>query len=99
MTKYIIKATYLEGDHAGREYYLDKQGYVVSNIESVWQDSSYTLSACKAVCTKKEKSNNAEVIFEKRERARKIAEGKTISRRPLYIMTRYEPFAIETVDR
>jgi len=99
MTKYVIKATYLEGEHQGKEYFINKDGYIIDNLDYVWQDNSYTLSACKAVCTRKEKQNTAEVIVEKRERERRIAEGKTVSKYPLYIMTKYEPYAIETVDR
>lgn len=99
MTKYIIKVTYLEGEHEGTSYFLNKQGYVVDNLEYVWQDSSYTLTACKGACTRKEKEQTAEAIFEKRKRERMIAEGKTVSPRPLYELQKFEPFAIETVDQ
>lgn len=101
MTKYIIKMTITEGDHAGKVYFLDKRGYIRigSELGYIWQEDSYTLTACKAACTRKEKSNTAEVIFERRERARRVAEGKQISRYPLYEMTKYEPYAIETVDQ
>lgn len=97
MTKYIIKVTYLEGKFEGQEYYLNKGGYV-TNPNSVWQEDSYTLAACKAVCARKEKTNTADVIFEKRMREKRIANGKPISKYPIYIMSKYEPFAIETVD-
>lgn len=99
MTKYIIKATYLEGTHKGKEHFLCKGGYVIDNLDYVWQDSSYTLSACKAVCTRMEKTNAAEAIFEKKQRERRIAEGKNVSKYPIYVMTKFEPYAIETVDR
>ena len=99
MKKYVIKVTYLEGTHKGKEYFLNKGGYVISNLDYVWQDSSYTLSACKAVCTRKEKANTANGIFEKRERERRIAEGKTVSKFQLYDMKKFEPYEIETVDR
>jgi hypothetical protein len=99
MKKYIIKVTYLEGAHEGKSYFLNKDGYVVDNLDYVWQDCSYTLSACKAVCTRKEKTNTAEAIFEKRERERRISEGKTVSKYPLYTMCSYEPYEIETVDK
>lgn len=100
MTKYIIKVTYLEGIHKGKEHFLNKGGYVVDGrTDSVWQEDSYTLSTCKAVCTRKYKENTAEAIFEKRERERRIAEGKTVSKYPLYEMCSYEPYPIETVDR
>ena len=98
MTKYIVKLTITEGDHAGKIHYLDKRGYVRNNLDYIWQEDSYTLAGCKAACTRAEKKNTAEVIFERRERARRIAEGKPVSRYPLYEMTAYEPFAIETVD-
>lgn len=101
MTKYIIKETIAEGDHAGKEYFLDKKGHVhlASELDYIWQEDSYTLTACKAACTRKEKNNTAEAIFERRQRARAIAEGKPVSRYPIYEMATYEPYAIETVDR
>ena len=99
MKKYIIKITYLEGLHKGKEYFLNKDGYVIDKLNCVWQDSSYTLSGCKAACTRKEKTNTAEVIFEKRQRERRVAEGKTVSKYPLYEMQKFEPYAIETIDR
>lgn len=98
MIKYVIKATYLEGEHKGKEYFLAKGGYVISNLDYVLQDSSYTLSNCKTICKRKEKTNTAEVIFEKRQRERRIAEGKTVSKYPIYEMQKFEPYAIETVD-
>ena len=100
MTKYIIKETITEGDHAGKEYFLDKKGYVrlKSELDYIWQEDSYTLTACKAACTRKEKRNTAEVMLERRERERRIAEGKPVSHYTIYEMTKYEPYAIETVD-
>lgn len=100
MTKYIIKVTYLEGVHAGKVHYLDKTGYVVDDLlNNIWQEDAYTtFGRCKAVCTRKEEKNTAEAIFEKRQRERQIAEGKMVSKHPLYVMKKYEPYAIETVD-
>ena len=99
MIKYIIKVTYLEGKHVGKEYFLNKQGYVVEKLDYIWQDSAYDLRACKAVCTRKTKENIAEGIFEMRQRERRIIEGKPVSPFRLYDRQKYEPFAIETVDR
>ena len=100
MTKYIIKTTYLEGIHKGKEHYLNKGGYVVDeHLDHIWQEDAYTLAACKAVCTRKEKRNIEDVTFEKRYRERRIAEGKTVSKYPVYALEKYEPYAIETVDR
>lgn len=77
---------------------MDKRGYIRDNLDYIWQEDAYTLTACKAACTRYEKKNTAEAIFERRERARRIAEGKTVSKYPLYEMTTYTPHAIETVD-
>lgn len=98
MKKYIIKVTYLEGIHAGKEYYLNKQGFVVDNFGSIWQDSSYTERGCKTACAKLEKNNNAEAAAEKAEREWNIAAGRKVSNYPIYVRSKYEPFAIETVD-
>ena len=98
MTKYVIKVTYLEGTHKGKEYFLNKGGYVIDNLDYVWQDSSYTLPACKAVCTRMEKRQTADHNFEKLQRSRRIAEGKPVSPYLIYELKSFEPFAIETVD-
>ena len=98
MTKYVIKATYIEGDHKGKTYFLNKGGYVVSNLEYVWQDSSYDLRTCKAVCTKYAKHNAAQHKAELAEREYRERKGKENSKYRLYYLMSYEPYAIETVD-
>lgn len=99
MTKYIIKTTYLEGIHEGKVHYLKKGGYVVSNLDYVWQDDSYTLATAKAVCARYTKSNELNVRLEKKDREYAIAHGRNVSKYPIYDLEKYEPFAIETVDR
>lgn len=99
MKKYIIKVTYLEGIHKGETYLLNKGGYVVDNPEYVWQDSSYTLSACKAVCTRYKKMNDRNVEIERRNREYAISKSRTVSKYAIYIPKVYDPFEIETVDR
>jgi len=99
MKKYIIKVTYLEGEHAGKSYFLMKGGYVVSNIEYVWKADSYTLPVCKAVCTRIKKANDLNVNIERRDREYAIAKGRTVSKYPIYTPEAYEPFEIETVDK
>lgn len=99
MTKYIIKTTYLEGEHEGKVHYLNKGGYVVDDlIDNIWQDESYTLSACKAACTRKAKSNKINRDIELRDRERRMAQGKPVSPYRIYYLEKFEPFAIETVD-
>lgn len=99
MIKYVIKVTYLEGAHKGKEFYLDKDGYVIGNLEYVWQDGSYTEKACKAACTRKTKKNISANRFELLERARREKDGKTNSKYMLNDLQSFEPFAIETVDK
>ena len=100
MTKYIIKTTYLEGEHEGKVHYLNKGGYVVDDrLDNIWQDESYTLSACKAACTKKANNNKVDRDIELRTRERRLAQGKTVESWRIHYLEKYEPFAIETVDR
>lgn len=99
MKKYIIKVTYLEGIHEGKTHHLGKGGYIVTNLDFVWQEDSYTLSTCKSVCTRLENQNNRLAEAEKRERAYNAAKGRHVSKYPIYIVSKYEPFMIETVDR
>ena len=99
MTKYIVKTTYLDGIHAGKEFYLIKGGYVRDNLDYIRQEDSYSLSACKAVCARYAKNNEINVRIEKQDREYAIAHGKTVSKYPIYNLEKYEPFAIETVDR
>ena len=72
---------------------------MIINLDYVWQEESYTLSGCKTACARKEKVNTADALFEKKLRKRRIAEGKTVSKYPLYEMKKYEPYAVETVDK
>lgn len=99
MTKYIIKVTYLEGIHEGKVHYLKKGGYVVSNLEYVWRDDSYTLATAKAVCARYAKNNELNVRIEKQDREYAVAKGRKVSNYPIYTLEKFEPFAIETVDQ
>lgn len=98
MTKYVVKVTYLEGNHKGESYFLNKGGFVIPNLEYVWQDSSYTERACKAACTRLKKNNDLNRRLELQDRARMIENGRAVSPYMIYWLASYEPFAIETVD-
>lgn len=95
MTKYIIKATILEGEHKDEVFFLDKDGYVREADNYFNEDNTYTLSACKAACTRKYKNNCQNVNIEKRAREYREKNGKTNSTYDIYKMTSYEPFAVE----
>lgn len=97
MTKYVIKVTYLEGNNKGKYYYLDKQGYVIENLKSVWNYQAYTEKGCKTACTRFAKDNAIENAIEKRERESRVSKGKTISPYMLYWLCSYEPLAVEII--
>lgn len=94
MTRYLIKTTYLEGIHKGKEYYLEKGGYV-GDPKYAYMDNTYDEKACKMVCAKYSKSNKFNRDFEQRDRAERIAKGKTVSKYPIYYLESFEPFAVE----
>ena len=98
MKAYVVKVTYLEGIHEGKTYYLDRRGYVRENLVGIWKEDTYTLRGCKIACTRKTKENDFEVNFEMRDRSQKLAAGKNVSKYPIYILSKYEPFEVETVD-
>lgn len=50
--RYIIKCTYLDGRHAGEEYFLRKGGYVCEADSIHWEDTTYALPNAKAICTR-----------------------------------------------
>lgn len=94
MGKFIIKVTYLEGEHAASEYFMIKGGYVTDHPESVSDDSAYTEKACKMICTKYANKNEREVRMETLERERREKDGKTNSKYRIYYPSKYEPYEI-----
>lgn len=91
MIAYIIKATDVA---TGREFYLDRDGYFVVNIQSLRKQECYTERGAKMVATKKTKEDAEQVAYYEKCNARRIASGKE----PVdYAFSQhiYEAFAIE----
>lgn len=89
---YIIKATYLEGAHAGKTYFLGVNGYVVD--ENPIQPSCYkTLKAAKMVATRYNNENKQECATQASVNARRVEQGK----KPLeaYVLTHYEAYKVK----
>lgn len=94
--RYIIKATYLDGDHKGESYYLSKGGYGC-NYEGgycFYSDCYETERAAKMVATKWNKENKTQVEIERRNNERRAAEGKKLFP-AIYTPQHYEPFKVE----
>lgn len=98
MNKFIIKATYLEGNCKGHYYFLTKGGFGVADIAAVPANIAYTLAACKSACMRKERALNAAIEFEKKQKERWLSEGKTVPPfPPLYVLQSFEPFAVNVI--
>ena len=99
MTRYIIKGTYQSGIHAGKSFYLIRGGYFVDPEGAVLISDTYSLSTCKAICTKKAKDNLWHHEIEKLEREWCKKEGEPqFLKYPIYELQSFEPFAIEYAE-
>lgn len=75
MTMYQIKATYLDGPHAGKSYVLTKGGYVAPDGSQYRGDCYETVTAAKAISTKRQNRNKRSVENAKRFNAWRQANG------------------------
>lgn len=94
MTAYIIKGKYID---SGREYYLDRDGYVVVNIQYLRKHECYTERGAKQVATKKTKADAEQAAYYDRCNAERVRNGKEPFN---YAFNQcvYEAFAIEITD-
>lgn len=73
MKGYIIKGKYI---NSGREFFLDKDGYVVINYEDLRGHECYaTARAAKMVATKRTKASIEQNEYNEDRNARRIAKG------------------------
>lgn len=98
MKRYIIKGTYLEGCHTGREFYMIKGGYVTNNPDTVMVDDTYTEKACKSYCTRLTNDNEVSRRIELSDREKRIRDGKSVSKYPIYTLTKFEPMLVSVSD-
>lgn len=100
MKGYLIKVTYLEGEHKGRSYLLEKGGYVASDSALYLAYTAYkTLRAAKGVCTRLYKDNEAYKKLERATDTWNIKHGKRPKDFYIYKSCSYEPFEVEVMGQ
>lgn len=90
-TMYILKGTYTE---SGREFFLDKDGYVVNNIQYLRAHECYSsIKGAKIAATRKTKTNAELVAYDKARNERRAAKG--LEPFKAFNACVYEPYALE----
>ena len=99
-TGYILKTMYLDGVHAGKEYYMTKKGYVRPSDSIFWEDDCYkTLASAKAAAKRKIKKNIEEHERETRHDDYRRAQGQIVEEwGKIYDLESFVPYAIYYVE-
>lgn len=98
MKRYLIKATYLEGKHAGRSYLLRKGGYVTDEGAYQWEDTTYaTLGIAQRVCKQYAERNEQDRDLERGQEVFDLKTGRRKEPKAWYIheLESYEPYEVE----
>ena len=96
MKRYLIKVTYLTGQHKGKTYLLKKGGYVYSEGEYVLAENAYATEAiAKRVCTMYRKNNERDYKSERSYNDYKIAKGEKGKEWFIYELESYEPYELD----
>lgn len=96
MKRYLIKVTYLDGDHKGESYLLRKGGYVTEEKDYQWDDTTYsTYNMALRQCKKLKTENNINIEIERREREWAKAKGSDSRKWNIYTLESYEPYEVE----
>ena len=98
MKRYLIKVTYLEGQHKGESYLLRKGGYVTEEHDYQWDDTTYaTKGIAQRVCNQKAKENKFDRDFEREQERIAILRGRRKEPKAWYIheLESYEPYETE----
>ena len=99
VTRYIIKVTYLEGDHKGKVYFLCKGGHVTELENIQWEDTTYkTEGICRRVCERMFDYNELSKRIERQNEAYKISNGGSLKKFYIYESQSYEPYPVEAVS-
>ena len=100
MKGYVIKATYVEGMHAGKSYLIAKTGYCLDDDGIFFEDWCYkTLRAAKAVCTRKFKDNELRRKSERDdEKFQMEHRGRPAKSFYIYESETYEPYEVEMIQ-
>lgn len=96
MKRYLIKVTYLEGEHKGKSYLLRKGGYVTEKGNVEWEDTTYS-SYKRALwqCNRLEQQNELNIRIERRDRQYAIQMGRKFRDYNIYELESYEPYEVE----
>ena len=98
--RYLIKATYLEGPHAGTSYFLRKEGYVTDLYQYQWEDTTYSSKgAAQRACTRKTKDNDWEVSNERKWNQFNAEHGRRVKGEKdfIYWPEKYEPIHVDCI--
>ena len=99
MKRYLIKVTYLEGDHKGESYLIKKGGYYTDESHIQWDETTYkTEGICKRVCKHLYEENEINKRWERNDEKIGIKKGRPPKKRYIYESQSYEPYEVEAVD-
>lgn len=94
--RYLIKATYMEGRHAGESYLMRKGGYVTDETEYQGNDETYkTLGIARAICKRLYKENESNRRLERIIMENRAKEGNPLNRNWfIYTAQTFEPYPV-----
>lgn len=95
---FVIKGTYLTGQHTGETFTLLRGGYVSSERGYEWEDDIYkTRGIAQMVCTKMQKQNASDHEWAKKKREWDIAHGNEPMDLLGYELQSYEPYEVDVI--
>ena len=96
MTRYLIKATYQSGPHAGKSYLLRKGGFVTDETQHQWEDTTYSSAGiAERECRRLKENNDASFEDERWENERRIRNGGKGKAWFIHERETYEPYKVE----
>ena len=99
MKGYLIKVTYTEGKHIGKETLIAKDGRVVDDFNFFWTEICYkSLATAKRACQRRYEENELNRKIERENEAVRIARGKGKKEFYIYVHESYEPVEVEMID-
>lgn len=96
MERYLIKATYITGRHAGKSYLLRKGGYVTDETDWQWECTTYkTKAICERVCRHYKEENDFNYKHEREYEAYRVGKGYEPKGYYTYELETYEPYKVD----
>ena len=98
MKRYLIKVTYLDGEHAGTSYLLRKGGYVTDERNIEWKSTTYaSYNIALRQCKRLFDENELNIQIERRDREYAKKRGRYFRDWNIYNKESYEPYEVEAV--